>query len=140
MLRRVKYELAILGCLLLCKILIQVQFWELLNLWHLSYMMNITIQKWTFTGGAADGVAGAEKPIDGHHPVVSPLIFRGRVVLRLAHDDVPVRLHDEDAERPTAVQLDGRGARPARRPSQRPRGCGAGARGWPAHRAGPRRR
>src|SRR6201981_4221105 len=27
-------------------------------------------------GGAADGVAGAEEALPGHHPIVSPLVFR----------------------------------------------------------------
>src|SRR5262249_46374526 len=35
-------------------------------------------------GAAADRVAGAEETFNGHHPVVSPLVFRGRVVLRAA--------------------------------------------------------
>ncbi len=32
--------------------------------------------------GATNGVAAAEKSVDGHHPVVSPLVFRGSVVRR----------------------------------------------------------
>src|SRR6476620_5499435 len=32
-------------------------------------------------GGAADGVAGAEEALDGHHPIVAPLIFRWCAIL-----------------------------------------------------------
>src|SRR5262249_59122723 len=35
-------------------------------------------------GAAADRVAGTEETLNGHHPVVSPLVFRGRVVFRTA--------------------------------------------------------
>src|SRR5438132_1253198 len=35
-------------------------------------------------GGATDGVAGAEEALDGHHPIVSPLVFRWCAVLRTA--------------------------------------------------------
>ena len=35
-------------------------------------------------GGAADGVAGAKESLDGHHPIVSPPVFRGCAVLRTA--------------------------------------------------------
>ena len=37
-----------------------------------------------FVGGAADGIAGTEQPLYGHHPVVSPLVFRRGVILRAA--------------------------------------------------------
>src|SRR5262245_248691 len=34
--------------------------------------------------GAADGIAGAEEALDGHHPIVAPLIFRWCAILRTA--------------------------------------------------------
>ena len=42
-------------------------------------------------GGAADGVAGAEQPVDGHHPVVSPLVVRRRAVFRTARPGARTR-------------------------------------------------
>src|SRR5438067_9896942 len=37
-----------------------------------------------FMGAAADSVASTEETFNGHHPVVSPLVFRGRAVFRTA--------------------------------------------------------
>ena len=48
-------------------------------------------------GRAADGVAGPEQALDGHHPVVAPLVFGGRIVFRAARPGAGarrVRAHD----------------------------------------------